>query len=131
MVEVQLIENIQRDDLTELEEGDSYRALVKRGRAVEEIAARAGKSKAYVYARMKLAELPAAARKPIEEGRITASVGVLIARIHDPKRQEEAAAVLAPAGTAETACSAGLVTDVAGLATIEPEAGAGAEAGAG
>ena len=91
VLEVQLIENVQRDDLTELEEGDTYALLLERGKSAEEIAARAGKSKGYVYGRVKLASLPKSVREKVDAGKITPSVGVLIARIHDPKRQEQAA----------------------------------------
>jgi ParB/RepB/Spo0J family partition protein len=92
VLEVQLIENIQRDDLTPLEEGDTYRHLMDDlGKSVDEIAARTGKSRGTIYARRKLSDLGAHARKLLDEEEITPSVALLLARISDPKRQEEAA----------------------------------------
>lgn len=95
-LEIQLIENVQRDDLSALEEGDSYRMLMDdRGMSVEEIVARTGKSRSTVYARRKLADLAPKARKLVQEERLSTSVGILVAGVPDRKRQEEAAARLA------------------------------------
>ena len=45
---------------------------------------------AYVHQRFKLVDLPKAAAKAIEEGKISAAVGLLIARIPDVKLREKA-----------------------------------------
>lgn len=96
VIEIQLVENARRRDITPLEEGDTYRLLMdKHGMTAEEIATKVGTSKGTIYARRKLADLAKGARRMLEEDRITASVALLVARIADPKRQEDAAAVLA------------------------------------
>lgn len=82
VLEAQVAENAQREDVHPLEEADAYRALHERhGRSVEEIAARIGKSRATVYARLKLCELEAAGRTAFLAGEIEASVALLLARI--------------------------------------------------
>jgi ParB/RepB/Spo0J family partition protein len=91
-LEVIVIENLQRADLHPLEEADGYIQLhEKHGYDVERLAAKVGKSKAYVYARMKLAALPEGARKLFYEGKLNPSTALLVARIPDPKLAEEAA----------------------------------------
>jgi ParB family chromosome partitioning protein len=57
--EVQIIENLQRQDVHPLEEADGYKALLESTPActIDEIAAKVGKSKAYVYQRLSLTRL--------------------------------------------------------------------------
>lgn len=92
VLEAQVIENCQRKDIHPLEEADGYRTLhEKYGYSVDEIAAKVGKSWSAVYGRMKLCDLAAPARKLFLEGRLSASVALLIARIPVPELQKEAA----------------------------------------
>lgn len=99
-LEVQVIENLQRSDLHPLEEAHGYRLLTKEhGHTVDELAAKVGKSKAYVYARLKLCDLPKGARKLFEQGKLDASRALLVARIPDAKLAEEAAQEIADGGT--------------------------------
>lgn len=88
--ELQLVENLQRQDLHELAEAEGYEALAKLGRSVEEIAAKVGKSKATVYARMKLLDLAPEGRKAYYAGKISASIALLIARIPVAELQAKA-----------------------------------------
>lgn len=90
VVELQLIENLQRADLHELAEAEGYEHLVKRGHSAEDIAVRVGKSKAYVYARMKLLALGPAARDAFYRGELSASTALLLARIPVASVQREA-----------------------------------------
>jgi hypothetical protein len=64
--------------------------LRKRGLDAEEIALKVGKSKAYVYARMKLLALGKESRAAFYDGRISASIALLLARISNPRLQKEA-----------------------------------------
>lgn len=89
VLEIQVIENLQRDDLHPLEEAEGYSALVKQaGYDVEKIAERIGRSKKYVYDRVKLLELVPELRGPFLEGEITAGHAILLARLSpdDQKR---------------------------------------------
>lgn len=92
VLEAQLVENLQREDVNPLEEAEGYRELIdlKKIKA-EDLGALVGKSRAYIYGRMKLLDLCPAARKTLEEGKIDASVALLIARIPDAEMQELAA----------------------------------------
>ncbi len=59
MLELSIIENIQRDDLNPLEESEAYQALLKEFNLThEEISARVGKSRAAVTNTLRLLKLP-------------------------------------------------------------------------
>lgn len=91
VLEIQIIENLQRDDLSELEEAEGYEALMVHSKLnADEVAVKIGKSKSYVYARLKLLDLGATGRDALREGKIDASKALLIARIPDAKLQAEA-----------------------------------------
>ena len=91
VLEAQIVENTQREDVHPLEEADAYKTLHEvHGRAVDDIVAKVGKSRAYVYARLKLCALAAPARKAFFAGELTPSTALLIARIPDDKLQAEA-----------------------------------------
>lgn len=81
VIEVQLVENLQRADVHPMAEAEGYEGLHKIGRTVEEIADKVGKSKAYVYARMKLLELTPAGRKAFYAGKLSASTALYVARV--------------------------------------------------
>lgn len=83
VVEFQLIENLQREDLSPLEEADGYAALQERGLTVEQIAERIGRDQSHVWRALKWARLPELARKAFEAGVMTREVATLIARIPD------------------------------------------------
>jgi ParB/RepB/Spo0J family partition protein len=88
VLEIQVIENLQRDDLHPLEEADGYRQLMAKKYDVARIAERIGRSVKYVYDRMKLAGLVDEARKIFLDGKITAGHAILLARLkpEDQKR---------------------------------------------
>jgi ParB/RepB/Spo0J family partition protein len=91
VLEAQLIENVQRADVHALEEADGYKELLDKHKYdVETIAAKTGKSKAYVYARLKLCALAPVPRNAFLEDKLNPSVALLIARIPDVKLQTQA-----------------------------------------
>jgi ParB/RepB/Spo0J family partition protein len=91
VLEIQLIENVQRSDVHALEEADGYKELLdKHGYTADQLAAKIGKSKAYVYARLKLCALGPVPRKAFLEDKLNPSVALMIARIPDAKLQTEA-----------------------------------------
>lgn len=97
-LEIQIIENLQRDDLQPLEEAEGYQALMERHEppmTADEVAAKIGKSRSYVYARLKLLDLGPEGREALLQGKLDASRGLLIARIPDTKLQAEALKELA------------------------------------
>ncbi len=90
VLEVQLIENLQREGLHELHEAEGYEALRKLGHTTEQIAEKVARSREYVYARMKLLALGKEARAAFYDGKLVASTALLIARIPNEKLQKEA-----------------------------------------
>lgn len=103
VLEIQIIENLQRDDLTELEEAEGYEALMQHsGLNAEAVGAKIGKSRSYVYGRLKLLELGPDGREALRQGRIDASHALLIARIPDTKLQAQAVKDIAADASGET-----------------------------
>lgn len=93
-LEVQVIENLQREDLHPVEEAQGFASLVeKHGYAVEEIAAKVGRSKAYIYARMRLCSLSPSAKRLFLENRMLVSTALLVAGLPQHVQDEAAASV--------------------------------------
>jgi len=90
VLHAQVIENLQRDDLHPLEEAEGYQRLIELGSKAEDLGTEIGKSRAYVYARLKLLTLCNDARKAFYDGLLDASRALLIARIPTDKLQLEA-----------------------------------------
>ena len=91
-LEAQLIENLQRRDVHPLEEAQGFRALLNLDEpkySVEQIAAKTGKTPAYVTARLKLTELSA----PVVDAFYAEEIGVghalLLAKLQ-PDQQHSA-----------------------------------------
>lgn len=90
-LEVQLVENLQREGLHELAEAEGYETLMKQhGYDVEQLVAKVGKSRSYVYGRLKLLALGKQARDAFYKGAITGSHALLLARIPVLELQEQA-----------------------------------------
>lgn len=92
VLEIQLIENLQRSDLHALEEAEGYRQLMATKKYdVARIAERIGRSAKYVYDRVKLLSLIKDAQKLFLEDRITAGHAIILARLKpaDQKRAIE------------------------------------------
>jgi ParB/RepB/Spo0J family partition protein len=81
VLEIQVVENLQRQDLHPLEECEGYMRLRRAGYDVARIAERVGRSVAYIYDRLRLANLTSHARRLFEEGKIQAGHAVLLARL--------------------------------------------------
>lgn len=91
-LELQLVENLQREDLHPLDEAAGYRQLMARAKYdVARIAERIGRSVKYVYDRVKLLQLAPEAKKLFLEDRISAGIAILLARLKpaDQKRALE------------------------------------------
>jgi len=72
-LELALIENVQRENLTPLEEADAYRHLLdEHGLTQDEIAERVGKSRPAVTNTLRLLGLPDAVKAQLESGELTA-----------------------------------------------------------
>jgi len=90
-LELQLVENLQREGLHPLEEGAGYKQLMDLKHAdAETIGALVGKSRSYVYSRTKLLDLCPAGREALQAGTLDASQALLIARLGGDKLQRKA-----------------------------------------
>lgn len=91
VVRVQLVENLQKEGLHPMHEAESYDALLRtHGVEIEQLLSEIGKSKAYVYGRMKLLALSAKCRKAFYASEISASIAEKVARIPGHALQDEA-----------------------------------------
>jgi ParB/RepB/Spo0J family partition protein len=90
VLEAQVVENLQREDLSPMDEAEGYQTLMQRTDiSADDVAAKIGKSRSYVYARLKLMDLCEPAKQALRDGKIDASRALLIARVHDTKLQEK------------------------------------------
>jgi ParB family chromosome partitioning protein len=73
LLELALVENLQRSDLNALEEAEAYLALQEKfGLSQEEIATRVGKARTTVTNSLRLLRLPEEVQEFLREGRLTA-----------------------------------------------------------
>jgi ParB family chromosome partitioning protein len=91
-LELALVENIQRNDLSPLEEAAAYQRLVDEfGHTQEEIAERVGKSRPAVANTLRLLRLPDQIKQDLSRGRLSAGHARVLLSIQDPDGQLRAA----------------------------------------
>jgi ParB family chromosome partitioning protein len=87
VLEIGIIENVQREDLKPIEEAQAYRALMERfGRTQEDVARTVGKSRSHVANTLRLLSLPAAVLAALDSGQLTTGHARAIANAPDPER---------------------------------------------
>lgn len=93
VAQMQAIENLQREDITVMEEAKGYADYIRRHNITkDQLAEQIGKSRTYVYNRLKLATLVPAAVHALQDGKIKAEVATLIARV--PEKLQDKAVTL-------------------------------------
>lgn len=93
LLELALVENLQRADLNALEEAEAFRALSEEfGLSQQEIADRVGRSRAAVANSLRLLRLPEAVQERIRSGALTAGQARPLLSLGDEKSQVELAA---------------------------------------
>ena len=99
VMELALIENLQRQDLNPVEEALGYQTLmVEYGLTQEETAARVGKSRPNVANMLRLLALSPEVLDMVREGKLTAGHGRAIVALKTEKLQKEAAQKIAALG---------------------------------
>jgi ParB family chromosome partitioning protein len=84
-LEISIIENIQRQDLTALEEAEGYRRLINEFQHTQEDLARiVGKSRSHLANMLRLLSLPDSIKAMIQDGRLTAGHARAILTAPDP-----------------------------------------------
>ncbi len=87
-LEVALLENIQREDLTPIEEGQCYHELMQlHGLTQEELAKKLGKDRSTIANMVRLLALPKAIQQDLEMGRLSAGHARAVLSLSDPKEQ--------------------------------------------
>lgn len=92
IMEVALVENIQREDLNPIEEAAAIKLLMdQHDLTQEEVSARIGKSRPAIANALRLLTLDKSVSELIKKGSLTAGHGKMLAGIEDKKRQKELA----------------------------------------
>ena len=69
-VEVMIVENLLREDITPLEEAQGYKRLIELGQTQRQIAARVGRAQSHISKRLMLTELPEPVQKAVGRGQV-------------------------------------------------------------
>lgn len=95
LLELALVENVQRQDLNAIEEAGAYRELIDRfGLSHEEVARRVGKSRVAISNSLRLLDLADETREAIGDGRISEGHGRALAALTIPELQRAALQVV-------------------------------------
>ncbi len=87
LLEIGIIENVQREDLKPLEEAQAYRTLMERfGRTQEEVSQTVGKSRSHVANALRLLTFPEVVQQALDDGRLSAGHARAIANSPDADR---------------------------------------------
>jgi ParB family chromosome partitioning protein len=90
LLEVALVENIQREELNPIEEARAYKALAReRGLTHDEVAERVGKDRTTVSNTVRLLKLPLSVQKRVEKGIISMGHARALLGLLDPAAQEK------------------------------------------
>ncbi len=95
MMEIAIIENVQREDLNVIEEAQGYQKLAETlDLTQEEIAARVNKSRTHITNLLRLLKLPQSVQQAVLEGRLTMGQVRPLITLDDPKKIESLAKVI-------------------------------------
>ncbi|HUQ44780.1 MAG TPA: ParB/RepB/Spo0J family partition protein [Candidatus Limnocylindria bacterium] len=95
-LEISIIENLQREDLTPLDEAAMYDRMVRdHGYSVRRLAQKLGKDKGYLENRLRLADAPAEVRELVSLRKDTLSHAYELMKVEDPKKRRRLAAQVA------------------------------------
>jgi ParB/RepB/Spo0J family partition protein len=94
--EATIIENLHRENISPLEEGESYQRLLGSGRTIEELAAQLGKSKAYLYQRVSLTRLIPRAQELVAQDILPLNYALKLATVPTERQAEGLAQCFRP-----------------------------------
>lgn len=99
VLEIALVENLQRENLNSMEEAEGIRQLMERfGLTQEKVAERLGKSRPAVANALRLLTLPEDIQEMVREGQLSPGHARAILAIQDPEAQRAAAHRIAAKG---------------------------------
>ncbi len=92
MMEVALLENIQREDLNPIEEAEAFNKIIEDNNFTqEEVAKKFGKSRSYITNLLGLLHLPPKTRSYVQEGKISMGHARVLSKLSNPDQIEEIA----------------------------------------
>ena len=95
-LEISIIENLQREDLSPLDEAAIYDRMVKEhGYSVRKLAQKLGKDKGYLENRLRLADAPPEVRELVSLRKDTLSHAYELLKVEDPKKRRRLAGQVA------------------------------------
>src|SRR6185369_9676557 len=95
-LEISIIENLQREDLSPLDEAAMYDRMVRdHGYSVRRLAQKIGKDKGYLENRLRLADAPEEIRELVSLRKDTLSHAYELLKVDDPKKRKRLAAQVA------------------------------------
>ncbi len=95
-LEIAVIENLQREDLSPLEEATIYEKMVtEHGYSIRKLAQKLGKDKGYLENRLRLADAPEEIRALVSVRKDTLSHAYELMKVEDPKKRKRLAAQVA------------------------------------
>ncbi|MBI2782217.1 MAG: ParB/RepB/Spo0J family partition protein [Chloroflexi bacterium] len=95
-LEISIIENLQREDLSPLDEAAMYDRMVRdHGYSVRRLAQKLGKDKGYLENRLRLADAPAEVRELVSLRKDTLSHAYELMKVEDPRKRKRLAAQVA------------------------------------
>ncbi|MFI5255110.1 MAG: ParB/RepB/Spo0J family partition protein [Candidatus Limnocylindrales bacterium] len=95
-LEIAIIENLQREDLSPLDEALMYERMTHdHGYSVRKLAQKLGKDKGYIENRLRLADAPAEIKQLVSLRKDTLSHAYELLKVQDPKKRQRLAAQVA------------------------------------
>jgi ParB family chromosome partitioning protein len=95
-LEISIIENLQREDLSPLEEATMYDRMVREhGYSIRKLADKLGKDKGYLENRLRLADAPEEIRELVSLRKDTISHAYELLKVQDPKKRKRLASQVA------------------------------------
>lgn len=86
VLEVQVLENLQREDISPIDEAHAFESLLKK-ESIDWLASRIGKSKRYVHDRLRLATLVPSAQQLVNDGVLPIGHATLLSKL-TPEQQK-------------------------------------------
>ena len=95
-LEIAVIENLQREDLSPLDEALIYDKMIREhGYSIRKLAQKLGKDKGYLENRLRLADAPAEIRELVSVRKDTLSHAYELLKVEDPKKRKHLADMVA------------------------------------
>ena len=92
MMEVSLLENVQRENLTPIEEAEAYDNIIKRlNYTQDELSKKVGKSRAYITNSLRILKLPTRVRTYVNDGKLSLGHAKALLAFEDEEKINEVA----------------------------------------